>query len=92
MDLVDTDEPQLSRHEARTEVLDLLLWAVEIGALKVTEAQRIARYYLTSSARPGQHMTTRAMGQEGALLRQHASRAVRSLRRKADLGQYFAAA
>ncbi|MFD7919498.1 hypothetical protein ACFV3R_09765 [Streptomyces sp. NPDC059740] len=93
MELVEGDEPALSRHEARTEVLDLLLWAVEIGALKETEAQRIARYYLSASHRPEQqHMTTRSMGQEGALLRQHASRAVRRLRAKTDLTQYRAAA
>ncbi|WP_331752003.1 hypothetical protein [Streptomyces sp. NBC_00829] len=93
MDLVDVDEPALSRHEARTEVLDLLLWAVEIGALKEIEAQRIARYYLSASVRPEQqHMTTRSMGHEGALLRQHASRAVRTLRTKTDLAQYRAAA
>ncbi|WP_424892390.1 hypothetical protein [Streptomyces sp. XH2] len=93
MELVDADEPALSRHEARTEVLDLLLWAVEIGALKETEAQRIARYYLSASVRPEQqHLTTRAMGHEGALLRQHASRAVRSLRQKTDITQYRSAA
>ncbi|WP_055532789.1 hypothetical protein [Streptomyces graminilatus] len=93
LELVDADEPALCRHEARTEVLDLLLWAVEIGALKVIEAQRIARYYLSASTRPDQqYMTTRVMGHEGALLRQHASRAVRTLRTKTDLSQYPAAA
>lgn len=93
MELVHGDEPALVRHEARTEVLDLLLWAVEIGALKDIEAQRIARYYLSASARPEQHhMTTRSSGHEGALLRQHASRAVRTLRNKTDLAQYLAAA
>ncbi|MER5549981.1 hypothetical protein ABT072_48250 [Streptomyces sp. NPDC002589] len=93
MELVDADEPALSRHEARTEVLDLLLWAVEIGALKELEAQRIARYYLSASQHPEQrHMTTRSMGHEGNLLRQHASRAVRTLRTKSDLTQYLAAA
>ncbi|MFD8416558.1 hypothetical protein ACFV2Q_33255 [Streptomyces sp. NPDC059650] len=93
MELVDADEPALSRHEARTEVLDLLLWAVEVGALKELEAQRIARYYLSTSQRPEQrHMTTRSMGHQGDLLRQHASRAVRTLRAKSDLGQYRAAA
>ncbi|MFF2378348.1 hypothetical protein ACFVUW_28560 [Streptomyces xiamenensis] len=93
MELVDPDEPAPCRHEARTEVLDLLVWAVQAGALKETEAQRIARYYLSSSHSPEQqHMTTRAMGQEGALLRQRASRAVRTLRSKTDLGQYLAAA
>lgn len=93
LELVDADEPALCRHEARTEVLDLLLWAVQAGALKEAEAQRIARYYLSASQRPEQqHMTTRSMGQEGALLRQHASRAVRTLRRKTDLARYLAAA
>ncbi|MFF4534042.1 hypothetical protein ACFY1P_32835 [Streptomyces sp. NPDC001407] len=93
LELVDADEPSLSRHEARTEVLDLLVWAVEIGALKDIEAQRIARYYLSAAVRPEQrHLTTRAMGSEGALVRQHASRAVRTLRQKADLTQYLAAA
>ncbi|MEV7004010.1 hypothetical protein AB0N62_41180 [Streptomyces sp. NPDC093982] len=93
MELVDVDEPALSRHEARTEVLDLLLWAVEIGALKEIQAQRIARYYLLASQRPEQrHMTTRSMGHEGNLLRQHASRALRTLRTKSDLGQFLAAA
>lgn len=93
MELVDADEPALSRHEARTEVLDLLLWAVEVEALKEVEAQRIARYYLSTSQRPEQrHMTTRSMGHEGDLLRQHASRAVRTLRTKSDLAQYRAAA
>ncbi|MFI6689301.1 hypothetical protein [Streptomyces sp. NPDC050485] len=93
MELVDADEPPLSRHEARTEVLGLLLWAVEIGALKELEAQRIARYYLSASHDPSQrHMTTRSMGHEGNLLRQHASRALRTLRTKSDLGQYLAAA
>ncbi|MEU0668608.1 hypothetical protein ABZ508_10535 [Streptomyces lavendulocolor] len=93
MELVDVDEPALSRHETRTEVLDLLLWAVEVGALKELEAQRIARYYLSTSQRPDQrHMTTRSMGHEGDLLRQHASRAVRTLRAKSDLSQYRAAA
>ncbi|MFD7900524.1 hypothetical protein [Streptomyces sp. NPDC059743] len=93
LELVDADEPALARHEARTEVLELLLWAVEIGALKAVEAQRIARYYLSASARPDQeHMTTRAMGPQGALLRQHASRAVRTLRTSTDLAQYLAAA
>lgn len=93
MELVDTDEPALARHETRTEVLDLLLWAVDVGALKVLEAQRIARYYLSASQRPDQrHMTTRSMGHEGDLLRQHASRAVRTLRAKSDLAQYRAAA
>ncbi|TGB07392.1 hypothetical protein [Streptomyces sp. MZ04] len=93
MELIDSDEPALSRHEARTEVLDLLLWAVEIGALTEAEAQRIARYYLSASHSPEQqHMTTRAMGQQGALLRKQASRAVRSLRTKTDLAQFSAAA
>lgn len=93
MELVDVNEPALSRHETRTEVLDLLLWAVEVGALKEFEAQRIARYYLSTSQRPDQrHMTTRSMGHEGDLLRQHASRAVRTLRAKSDLAQYRAAA
>ncbi|MEU5137033.1 hypothetical protein [Streptomyces californicus] len=93
MELVDADEPALSLHEARTEVLDLLLWSVEAGALKEVEAQRIARYYLSTSQRPGRrHMTTRSMGHEGDLLRQHASRAVRTLRAKSDLSQYHSAA
>ncbi|MFE9121522.1 hypothetical protein [Streptomyces sp. NPDC007172] len=93
MELVDLDEPALSRHETRTEVLDLLLWAVEIGALKKVEAQRIARYYLSTSQQPEQrHMTTRSMGHKGDLLRQHASRAVRTLRTKSDLARYRAAA
>lgn len=90
MELVEIEEPALTRHEARAEVLDLLLWAVEIGALKEVEAQRIARYYLSASHRPEQqHMTTRAMGHEGSLLRQHASRAVRTLRAKSDLTRYM---
>jgi hypothetical protein len=93
MELIDADEPALHRNEARTEVLDLLLWAVQAGALKETEAQRIARYYLSGSHDPDrQHMTTRSMGQEGALLRQHASRAVRTLRKKTGPGQHLAAA
>ncbi|MFE3559865.1 hypothetical protein ACFXKW_34160 [Streptomyces sp. NPDC059193] len=93
MELVEVDEPTLSRHEARTEVLDLLLWAVEIKALKERDAQRIARYYLSASRRPEQrHMSTRAMGHEGNLLRQHATRAVLKLRTKADINQYLAAA
>ncbi|MEU6352138.1 hypothetical protein ABZ896_22860 [Streptomyces sp. NPDC047072] len=93
MELVDADEPALQHNEPRTEVLDLLLWAVQAGALKETEAQRIARYYLSGSQGPNrQHMTTRSMGQEGALLRQHASRAVRTLRKSTDLGRHLAAA
>ncbi|RLU82064.1 hypothetical protein CTZ27_31445 [Streptomyces griseocarneus] len=93
LELIDADEPVLTRHEARAEILDLLLWAVEIEAIKDIEAQRIARYYLAGSVRPDQqHLTTRAMGEEGALLRQHASRAVRALRQKVDLAQYHAAA
>jgi hypothetical protein len=92
MELVDADEPALSRHEARTEALDLLLWAVEVGALKELEAQRIARYYLSTSQWPEQrHMTTRSMGRKGNLLRQHASRALRRLRTRSDLAQYLAA-
>lgn len=93
MELVDVDEPSLARHEARTEVLNLLVWAVEMGALKKIEAQRVARYYLSASVHPEQkHITTRSMGHEGALMRQHASRAVRALRARTDFARCQAAA
>ncbi|MET8824185.1 hypothetical protein ABZX04_38520, partial [Streptomyces rochei] len=58
-------------------------------ALKVSDAQRITDYYLASSDEPGRPIrTTRAMGAEGARLRQRASRAVRPLR-CADLDAYY---
>ncbi|MER6118017.1 MULTISPECIES: hypothetical protein [unclassified Streptomyces] len=90
LELVSQDEPELTDGEARTELLALVMWAVEIQALKVSDAQRITEYYLSTSLDPDQAFrTTRAMGAEGARLRQRASRAVRPLR-DADLNGYLA--
>ncbi|MFB8291287.1 hypothetical protein [Kitasatospora purpeofusca] len=72
--------------DPRTELIDLLVWAVEADAITTIEARRIAGYYRTTADRSA--MTTRAMGSEGARIRQGASRAVRSLR-GADLNSYF---
>ncbi|MHC3392485.1 hypothetical protein [Streptomyces sp. A 4/2] len=85
LELVSQDEPELTDGDARTELLALVMWAVDIQALKVSDAQRITEYYLSTSLDPDQAFrTTRAMGTEGARLRQRASRAVRPLR-DADL-------
>ncbi|MCM2430882.1 hypothetical protein [Streptomyces sp. RKAG337] len=92
LELVSHDEPELSEGESRTDLIALIIWAVEIKALKVSEARQITQYYLSSSLDPDQPIrTTRAMGADGARLRQRASRAVRPLRH-ADLGAYLAAA
>lgn len=91
LELVSRDEPELNEGEARTELLALVRWAVDIQALNVSAAQRITEYYLSSSLDPDQEFrTTRAMGAEGARLRQRASRAVRPLR-DADLTGYYLA-
>ncbi|MEU8763457.1 hypothetical protein [Streptomyces sp. NPDC048659] len=90
LELVSQDEPELTDGEARTELLALVMWAVDIQALKVSDAQRITEYYLSTSLDPDQAFrTTRAMGAEGNRLRQRASRAVRPLR-NADLNGYLA--
>jgi hypothetical protein len=69
-----------------------VMWAVDAGALTVSDAQRITDYYLASADDAGRPVrTTRAMGAEGARLRQRASRAVRPLR-CVDLNAYLAAA
>ncbi|MFE4515396.1 hypothetical protein ACFRMQ_14535 [Kitasatospora sp. NPDC056783] len=72
--------------DPRTELIDLLVWAVEARALSEVEARRIAGYYRPTDDRSAR--TTRAMGSEGARIRQSASRAVRTLR-GADLNSYF---
>ncbi|MEU0111930.1 hypothetical protein ABZ313_42225 [Streptomyces sp. NPDC006251] len=92
LELVGEDEPELTADDPRAALLDLVLWAVDADALKVSDAQRITDYYLASSDEPGRPIrTTRAMGAEGARLRQRASRAVRPLR-CADLDAYYMAA
>ncbi|MFF2378422.1 hypothetical protein ACFVUW_28935 [Streptomyces xiamenensis] len=92
LELVGWDEPELTRDEARTELLALIMWAVDIQALRLSDARRITKYYISTSLDPHQRFrTTRAMGAEGARLRQRASRAVRPLRR-ADLNAYLTAA
>jgi hypothetical protein len=88
LELVSRDEPELTDGEARTDLLALVMWAVDIQALKVSDAQRITEYYLSTSLDQA-FRTTRAMGAEGARLRQRASRAVRPLR-DADLNGYLA--
>jgi hypothetical protein len=91
LEIVRRDEPELAEGEARAELLDLVMWAVDTSALKASDARRITDYYL-STAMPGRaYRTTRAMGADGDRLRQRASRAVRPLRR-ADLGAYRTAA
>lgn len=91
LEIVRRDEPELAEGEARAELLDLVMWAVDASALKASDARRITDYYL-STAMPGRaYRTTRAMGADGDRLRQRASRAVRPLRR-ADLGAYRTAA
>ncbi|MEU6405430.1 hypothetical protein [Streptomyces sp. NPDC046985] len=90
LELVSSEEPELTDGEARTELLALVMWAVDMGALKVSDAQRITEYYLSTALDDDQAFrTTRAMGAEGARLRQRASRAVRPLR-DADLNGYLA--
>jgi hypothetical protein len=92
LEIVRSDEPALTQGEARADLLDLVMWAVDIKALKPSDARRITDYYLSTSIdaeRP--YRTTRGMGAEGGRLRQRASRAVRPLRR-ADLNAYLAAA
>ena len=89
LELVGADEPELDDGDARAELLALVMWAVDIQALKITDARRITEYYLSTSL-DHQFRTTRAMGSEGARLRQRASRAVRPLRH-ADLKNAFLA-
>jgi hypothetical protein len=84
LEIVSRDEPELSSDDPRAELLSLVMWAVDIQALKISDAQRIASYYLDSSATPERTpRTRRSMGSEGARLRQRASRAVRPLREAA---------
>ncbi|GHG22823.1 hypothetical protein ACFFSH_28850 [Streptomyces filamentosus] len=84
LEIVSRDEPELSSDDPRAELLSLVVWAVDIQALKISDAQRIASYYLDSSATPDRTpRTRRSMGSEGARLRQRASRAVRPLRQAA---------
>jgi len=91
LELVDEDEPALGQHDARTELLSLIVWAVEVKALKVSDAQRIAQYHLSTAEVPGfSPRTRRAMGAEGNRLRQRASRSTGPLRRAASA--YLAAA
>ncbi|QCX82171.1 hypothetical protein C9F11_42955 (plasmid) [Streptomyces sp. YIM 121038] len=81
LEIVSSDEPELCAEDPRAELLSLVMWAVDIQALKVSDAQRIASYYLDVPATPGRTARTRrSMGSEGARLRQRASRAVRPLR------------
>jgi hypothetical protein len=92
LQLVGSDETELVPDDARTELLALITWAVDIRALTVSDARRIRDYYLVrSDSTAPAHRTTRAMGAEGARLRQRASRAVRPLRRL-DLNAYHDAA
>ncbi|MFC5149002.1 hypothetical protein [Streptomyces aureoversilis] len=93
LDLVSAEEPELTDGAARTELLALVSWAVDIQALSPVEAQRITEYHLSASDVPDRaHRTTRAMGAEGARLRQRASRATRSLRQADTVNAYLAAA
>jgi hypothetical protein len=88
--LISHDEPELDEGEARAELLALVVWAVEARILKVAHARQITEYYLSTSLDPSRPFrTTRAMGAEGARLRQRASRAVRPLKR-ADLNAFHA--
>ncbi|WP_439681471.1 hypothetical protein [Embleya sp. MST-111070] len=87
LELVGADEGELIEGSARTELLSLMTWAIEVGALTVSDARRISAYYLACP----DTRTTRAMGADGARLRQRASRAVRPLRR-VDLDAYRDAA
>ncbi|MFJ8752303.1 hypothetical protein ACIREO_23650 [Streptomyces sp. NPDC102441] len=84
LELVSGDEPELSADDPRAELLSLVMWAVDIQALTISDARRIASYYLDASSAPGHSARTRrSMGNEGARLRQRASRAVRPLREAA---------
>jgi hypothetical protein len=81
LEIVSSDEPELCADDPRAELLSLVMWAVDIQALTISDAQRIASYYLAASTLPGRTpRTRRSMGNEGARLRQRASRAVRPLR------------
>ncbi|MFI1258939.1 hypothetical protein ACH4U6_34905 [Streptomyces netropsis] len=91
LELVSDDEPELTAGAARTELLALVSWAVDIEALSPDEAQRITAYHLSASDAPGRtHRTTRAMGAEGDRIRQRASRAARRLRGPDTVSAYLA--
>ncbi|MEU2514715.1 hypothetical protein [Streptomyces syringium] len=93
LELVSEDEPELTAGAARTELLALVSWAVDIQALTLLEAQRITEYHLSAADLPGRaHRTTRSMGASGDRIRQRASRATRPLRRAETLNAYLAAA
>ncbi|MFZ3491645.1 hypothetical protein ACODT5_00130 [Streptomyces sp. 5.8] len=81
LEIVSSDEPELCAGDPRAELLSLVMWAVDIQALTISDAQRIASYYLESSSLPGRTpRTRRSMGSEGDRLRQRARRAVQPLR------------
>ncbi|MEU9255736.1 hypothetical protein AB0D66_28295 [Streptomyces sp. NPDC048270] len=93
LELVSQDEDELTVGEGRTDLLGLVMWAVDVRSLKVIDAQRITAYYLSTSLDPDRaYRTTRAMGAEGDRVRQRASRAVRPLRADDLRNAYLATA
>ncbi|WP_260696723.1 hypothetical protein [Streptomyces sp. 130] len=76
--LLAEDEPgRAAGWDARAELVELLVWALESGALDVEEARLITGYYRDRPA--GHPVTPRPSARDGARQRQRRSRAVRRL-------------
>ncbi|MFJ4500472.1 hypothetical protein [Streptomyces sp. NPDC088864] len=81
--LLPDDEPgHAAGWDARAELFDLLVWALEKGALGVEDARLITGYYRDRPA--GHPVTPRPSARDGARQRQRRSRAVRRLTRAAS--------
>ncbi|MFB8207906.1 hypothetical protein [Streptomyces sp. NPDC056010] len=76
--LLAEDEPgRAAGWDARAELVELLVWALESGALDVEDARLITGYYRDRP--PGHPVTPRPSARDGARQRQRRSRAVRRL-------------
>ncbi|WP_327325212.1 hypothetical protein OG735_23965 [Streptomyces sp. NBC_01210] len=77
-ELLADDEPgRVAGWDARAELVELLVWALDTGALDVEDARLITRYYRDSPA--PDTITSRPSNRAGASQRQRRSRAVRRL-------------
>ncbi|MEU2024276.1 hypothetical protein ABZ565_19275 [Streptomyces sp. NPDC016469] len=76
--LLADDEPgRAAGWDARAELVELLVWALESGALEVEDARLITGYYRDRPA--GHPVSPRLSARDGARQRQRRSRAVRRL-------------
>ncbi|NUU20912.1 MAG: hypothetical protein HOV68_05260 [Streptomycetaceae bacterium] len=84
LELVGRDEPHLVHGDARADLVTLIVYAIDIGALTPREAKRVAEYYLRPASETGRFLAG------DARTRQRASRATRPLRDPELIARYLA--